>query len=280
MKTYLDCYVCLLRQSLMATRQVGMDDEAQLEVIKRVLEALRDLKPGMTPPLIADYIHSVVREHTGIRDPYREVKERSTREALRLYPRLKEMVLESDDPFATAVRLAVAGNIIDFGAADEYDLWGTIQRVRSQTPAIDDTTALRHAVRRAKWVLFLADNAGETVFDRLLVEQIAPVQVYYAVKSAPILNDATEEDAAAAGLSKVARIVSLGSNAPGTILERCSDEFRRMYNEAEVIIVKGMGNYESLSTEGERLFFLLLVKCQAVAADVGVPVRSVIIKQG
>ena len=280
MKTYLDCYVCLLRQALTAARRAGADDKGQTAVINRVLAALQEVRPDMTPPEIADRIHRVIREQTGNPDPYRELKKRSTKEALALYPKLKDLISTADDPFEVAVRLAIAGNIIDFGAADEYDLWGSVQRVLNQPLAINDTLTLREAIDKANWVLFLADNAGETVFDRLLIEQITPVPVFCAVKSGPILNDATREDAIEAGLDKVARIVSVGYDALGTILERCSEEFRALYNEADVIIAKGMANYETLSAEGERVFFLLQTKCKVVADDAGVPVGSLIAKQG
>jgi len=280
MKTYLDCYVCLMRQALTATREAGLDDDGQRDVVNHVLSALLEIEPGMTPPIISDRIHAIIRERTGSDDPYRELKERSTQEMLALYPRLAEMIRTADDPFAMALRLAIAGNIIDVGPSDKQDVWGTVQDVLNREPAVDDTAALCKAIGSAEWVLYLADNAGETVFDRLLIEQIAPVPVVYAVKGGAVVNDATEEDALAAGLGEVARVVSTGSRAPGTVLESCSDAFRAGYDQASVIIAKGMGNYETLSTEGERLFFLFLVKCEAVAADVGVPVKSVVIKRG
>ena len=128
MKTYLDCYLCLLRQGLAAVRRAGLSDDDQLAVINGVLQALQELQPGQTPPVIATQIHQVIQEKTGIPDPYLELKQESTHKALALYPRLHEMVTAADDPFAIAVRLAIAGNIIDFGPADEYDLWASVQR--------------------------------------------------------------------------------------------------------------------------------------------------------
>jgi len=279
MKTYLDCYLCLLRQGLTAVRRAGLDNQDQVTVINSVLQGLQEIEPGMTPPIIATHIHHVIREKTGNPDPYGELKELSTKRALALYPRLKALVEAADDPFETAVRLATAGNIIDFGPADEYDLGESVERMLSQPLAFNDIPALREAIEKAEWLLYLADNAGETVFDRLLIEQIK-VPVYYAVKSGPILNDATAEDAIAAGIDKIAQIVDIGCDAMGTILKRCSEEFRQMYEEAEVIIAKGMAHYETLSSKGDRLFFLLQAKCDVVASDAGVPVKSLIVKRG
>ena len=279
MRTYLDCYPCFLRQALDAARLAGADEQQQQAVLSRVLELLQQIDPTGTPPEIGDRVHRIVRQEVEDRDPYRAVKEASTRQALALYPRLKELVAEASDPLDVAVRLSIAGNIIDLGPARTYDLWGAIERVLSQPFAVDDRAALREALSGAKWVLYLADNAGETVFDRVLIETLG-VPVVYAVKDGPVLNDATVEDALAAGLDQVAEVVSTGSDGPGVVLSRCTASFRRLYDEAEVVIAKGQANYETLSEEGPRLFFLLQTKCPVIARDVGVPLGSIVLKQG
>ena len=279
MRAYLDCYPCFVRQALEAARMAGADQERQRVVLNRVLGALRKIDIASTPPEIGDLIHRIVREETGADDPYRAGKAESTRQALALYPYLKGLVEDSVDHLDMAVRLAIAGNIIDLGLGTDYDLSESVERVVSQHFAIDDNLALREALGRAKWVLYLGDNAGETVFDRVLIETL-DVPVTYVVKGGAILNDATLDDALAAGLGQVARLVPNGSDAPGTILERSSDGFRQLYEEAELIIAKGQANYETLSGEGDRIFFLLQTKCPVIAADVGVPVGSIVLKQG
>ena len=279
MKTYLDCYPCFLRQALEAARFAKADEQQQRLVLDYTLERLRLIEPWRTPPEIADQIHRLVRQTVGNRDPYRAVKEASTSHALTLYPRLKALIAEASDPLDVAVRLSIAGNIIDVGPNLEYDLWDVVERTLIQPFAVDDRPALREALARAKRVLYLADNAGETIFDRVLIETLH-VPVSYAVKGGPILNDATLEDALAAGVDNVAKIVSTGSDAPGTILHRCSQEFRQLYEEADLVIAKGQANYETLSTSGARTFFLLQAKCSVLARDAGVPVGSIILKQG
>jgi uncharacterized protein with ATP-grasp and redox domains len=279
LRTYLDCYPCFLRQALDAARRAGADDTQQQAVLDRVLEALRQIKPSATPPEIGDQVHRIVRQVAGNGDPYRETKAASTRQALTLYPRLRRLVREAGDPLDVAVRLSIAGNIIDAARSQECDLWGTVERVLAQPFAADDGAAFREALARADTVFYLADNAGETVFDRVLIE-VLDVPVVYAVKGGPILNDATREDAIAAGVDKVAEIVSTGSDAPGTILGHCSEEFREMYGQAELIIAKGQANYETLSDEGPRVFLLLQTKCSIIARDVGTPVGSIVLKQG
>jgi uncharacterized protein with ATP-grasp and redox domains len=177
------------------------------------------------------------------------------------------------------VRLSIAGNIIDLGPAHEYCLWDVVDQVLARPFASDDRAFFREALARADRVLYLADNAGETVFDRLLIE-VLDVPVVYAVKGGAILNDATVEDALAAGVNHVAEVISTGSDAPGTILDRCSKEFRRLYERTEFVVAKGQANYETLSNEGPKIFFLLQVKCPIIARDVGVPVGGIVLKQG
>ncbi|HOU14895.1 MAG TPA: ARMT1-like domain-containing protein [Anaerolineae bacterium] len=279
MRTYLDCYPCFLRQALSAARQVGANDEQQHAILGEALALLQTLPSGATPPEIGYAVHRIVRERMEGGDPYRALKDQSTRAALALYPRLKALVAASPDPLETAVRLSIAGNIIDFALSDELaDLWATVERVLAAPFAVDDLGVLRAALDAADRVLFLADNAGETVFDRVLIETL-DLPVIYVVKGGPTLNDATREDALAAGLETCATVIDNGSDAPGTILRLCSEDFRRVYAAAPLIIAKGQGNYETLSEAGPRVFCLLQVKCPVIARDIGAPVGSVVMRQ-
>jgi uncharacterized protein with ATP-grasp and redox domains len=279
MRTYLDCYPCFLRQALEAARMAGADEDRQYRILQEVLNELGRFKLTSTPPEMAYRIHQIVRQEMGGRDPYRQAKETSTRQALGLYPQLKALVAEADDPLKTAVRLSIAGNIIDLGLAQEYDLEKTIERVLTQPFAIDAYPAFQDGLTRVDGVLYLADNAGETVFDRVLIETLDK-PVTYAVKGSPILNDATRQDALAAGLGPVTTLVDNGSNAPGTIIGLCSQEFRQLLAQAELIIAKGQANYESLSRTAAPIFFLLQAKCPVIAQNLAVPVKSIVLKQG
>jgi uncharacterized protein with ATP-grasp and redox domains len=248
-----------------------------------VLDLLRHINAACTPPEIGDRVHRLVRHVAGDGDPYRAAKARSTAEALALYPRLKALLAGADDPLDVALRASIAGNIIDLGPAPVYQLWDTIERVLAQPYALDDTAAFREALSRTGRVLYLADNAGETVFDRLLIEALVEfhgVAATYAVKGGPVLNDATMDDARAAGIDRVAAVIDTGLDAPGTILDRCSPAFRRAYAAAPLIVAKGQANYETLSEQGSRVFFLLQTKCPVIARDVGVPVGSIVLKRG
>jgi len=278
-KTYLDCFPCFLRQALEAARMAGADEERQRMMLDSTMALLRDVPLESTPPAIGNQVHRIVRQLTGNGDPYAAAKAESTREALRLYPRLRALAAEDGDRLERATRIAIAGNVIDFGPSADFDIEETLESVLYQPFAINDIAAFRKALSGARSVLYLGDNAGETVFDRVLIGALG-VPVTYAVKGGPIINDATLEDALAAGLDKMAEVVSTGSDAPGTILSGCSAEFRALYKQADLIMAKGQANYETLSAGGEQLFFLLKVKCPVIARDVGVPLGSIVLKQG
>jgi len=275
MQTALDCYPCFLRQALSAARRAHADPAVQHRVLVATMARLSRSDSATTPIELAADIHRLVREHTGHPDPYLAAKEDATRQALALYPRLEALITNAADPLQAAVRVAIAGNIIDFGVAEHYDLEATLERIMQQPFAIDGIEPLRQALQQAKVVLYLADNTGETVFDRVLIETLG-IPVTYVVKGAPVLNDATRTDALAAAIDQIAAIVDNGSDAPGTLLEACSEDFRRRFAAADLILAKGQGNYESLSQVQAPVFFLLQAKCSVIADDLGVPVGSIV----
>lgn len=278
-RVYLDCYSCLMSQALRAARLSGANEPQQLSTLKQTLTLLQDMNPSTTPPEIGYQVNQMVREMLGAKDPYRDIKRTSTQQALQLYPRLKEMVQKSEDPLAMAIRLSIAGNIIDFAVNDHVvDLWATVDRVAHQPYAIDDTALLQDRLQKADYVLYLADNAGETVFDRVLIESIS-VPVIYVVKESPIVNDATAEDAVAAGLDTCTTVIDNGTSATGTVFALCSDSFRQQFDHAPLIIAKGQANFETLSEAGTNVFCLLQVKCPMIGRHLNVPVGSIVARQ-
>ena len=278
MKTYLDCYPCFLRQALSAARRAGASENQQHNILLNTMKELSAFTSDSTPPQLAYRIHQQVQQLTNNIDPYRDDKEQATQQALVLYPGLKKKVSEASDPLEMAVRIAIAGNIIDLGVAENYDLDATLQRVLTQAFAINDLVSLRSALARSNTILYLADNAGETVFDRVLIETLE-LPVTYVVKAGPIINDATHEDAVAAGIDQVAKVIDNGSNAPGTLFDQCSDLFRKRFAQADLIIAKGQANYESLSDSSAPIFFLLQAKCSVIARDLGVAEGGTVLKQ-
>jgi hypothetical protein len=271
MKTSIDCIPCFVRQTLQATRFVSVYPSVHEGVLREILRCLAGLDFDRPPPLVGQMIHRKLRELTGNHDPYKDIKERHNRLAVGLLPELREKVKRSSDPLKTSVRLAITGNIVDLGAKSgltEDEVRSSIARTLSE-PFHVDIEGLRREINRASSILYLADNAGEIVFDRLLIEELPLERVTVAVRGGPVINDATMDDACAAGLHEIVRVIDNGSDAPGTILDDCSLEFQRHFNEADLIIAKGQGNYETLSEESANIFFLFRIKCSVVASHTG-----------
>ena len=279
MKTYLDCIPCFFKQALFAARAALDDEEKIKQVLDRIGELVSEIPLHNSPPETGREVYRIVREVTGVNDPFASLKDESIRKALALYPSLKELVKTSGDSLETAVRLAVAGNIIDFGADPDFELEQDIQEALRKEPAINHFDVLKNKLRGAREILYLADNAGETVFDKIFIEAMAK-PVVYAVRDRPVINDATIEDAIKSGLDEVARVVSSGCDAPGVIPNRCSEEFLDLFQRAALIISKGQGNYETLSSEQRPVFYLLKAKCPVIARDLGVKQGDTVIKYG
>lgn len=228
-------------------------------------------KNNFSVPALSRDLHALFKKYSGETDPYEVIKRQSNDQVLNMYPDLKEMIRRSDNPFETALRLAIAGNIIDYGISERIDLTGTIERVLNSGFAINDSEDLKHAVSQAKTVLYLGDNAGEIVLDKLFIETMGHPDIWYAVRGAPVINDATIKDARYVHMDDVARIIENGHDAPSTILKRCSKAFNELYNKADVIISKGQGNLEGLLGQtNKQLYFLLMVKCDVIADVLGV----------
>ncbi len=276
MKTYLECYSCFLAQTLKTARLLTSDEKKIKEILDAVCSSLPGISFEATPAEIGREVYKVISEVSRVSDPYQEIKKSCTRKALELYPYLKEKVKEADDPLLTAIRVAIAGNVIDFGANSEFDMEKDVEQILSQPFALNHYSEFRRAVKNAKEILYLADNAGETVFDRILIEELEK-PIVYAVREKPVINDAVKEDAVAAGLDKECRIVSSGVDAPGTILNLCHDSFRDLFFLADLVISKGQGNYEGLSGVERQVFFLLKAKCQVIANDISVPQGSILL---
>jgi uncharacterized protein with ATP-grasp and redox domains len=279
MQTYLDCYPCFLRQAIEAARMSGATPSQEKSVVQQTLSLLSHMPEGATPPAIGAQVHRVVREVTGRDDPYQKVKQAATAGALAMLPALHTLIDSSEDKLETAIRLSIAGNIIDFGPNPDYDLWEVVNRVLSQDFAINDLPLLRVQLEAAESILFLGDNAGETVFDRILIEAL-PRPVTYVVRGGPVINDATYQDAVSAGIEKVGDIIDNGTRIPGTIVSECSSTFQAHFNAADLILAKGMGNYETLSATPRPVFFLLQVKCPVIATDIGALPGSTVVKRG
>ena len=230
---------------------------------------------GFSAPVFSRDLHTILKQYTNNPDPYKEAKRRSNDLILGMYPDLKAQILQSENPYEKALRFAIAGNIIDFAVSRDFDMQATIDKVLNSDFAIDHSKELKQAISNANTVLYLGDNSGEIVFDKLFIESLMHPNLFYAVRGAPVINDVTMDDAKYIGMGKVANVISNGYDAPSTILEHCSTEFRDIFDRADVIISKGQGNLEGLlGKTGKEVYFLLMVKCDVIAELLSVPVNS------
>lgn len=269
MKTYPDCIPCLVRQALDALRMVGADDEVVCRAMKRVLTEAAAFDMAKSPPEMARVTHRVIREETGNPDPYLRIKKHSTTEASKLEESVRNRINESSEPLRSAVRFAIAGNVMDFAIFQWCRDRFMARLDEALHKEVDEKAmeAFEQAVKNADSILLLADNTGESVFDKLLLEQMSGKDLTYVVKGGPAINDVLYEDAVEAGIYKVARIIDNGGDAPGTVLDICSPEFIEAFNSADMVIAKGQGNFESLGESGREVFFLTQIKCQVIARD-------------
>jgi len=283
MRTHFDCIPCFFRQALAASRLASTDPVVHGRVLRAVAAAVAGMDLRDVPPKMGQLIHREVRAATGGSDPYASVKREFNELALGLLPGLLETVASSSDSFGTAVRLAAAGNIIDFGGGRTVtadDVRHSIQYALSCDIDSAALERLRRAVDDASSILYLADNAGEIVFDRVLIETIGPERVTLGVRGGPVLNDVTLDDAAEVGLDKLVDVIPNGSDAPGTLLEECSTEFLRTFDSSDVVLAKGQGNYETLSDARREVFMVFKVKCPVVAEDAGEEMGAIVVVRG
>ena len=284
MKLYLDCYPCFIRQALNSARMAGADEKLQRKVVLETLKKLSTLSLNQKSPDIVKYISALITEIIGNNDPYKDIKKKSNDIALSFYPFFKEMIQDSRDPLLQAFKISAAGNIIDFGAHNSVDIETEIKKIPELSFSINDYSKFKEEVSGSELLLFIGDNAGEIVFDKLLIEilkkQYPELEIIYAVRGGPVLNDVTAADAEYTGISKLVKVISSGSTTAGTILNECSGEFLGVYESADIVISKGMGNYETLKGEtGKNIYFILKIKCDLIARNTGARVNEMIFKR-
>ena len=289
-KTYLECIPCFFRQALEVGRLTGVSDGVRKKILDDVALSIPGFSLESSPPEMARIIHGILRKHTGVDDPYKEIKEKSNSLALGFYRKLKEKVDKSSDRFLKSIEVAIAGNVIDYGVKNTLDVEEEINKIlrneneaiKREKPDLFEYEKFKDELDKSASIVYLGDNAGETVFDRVLIEEIKRVdknkKIYYVVKEKPTINDALLEDAIVSGIDHSAEIISSGSDAPGTILAICSKEFLSIYKQADMVISKGQGNFEALSDPGRSVVYLFMAKCPVIAKEVGCDMGDIILR--
>lgn len=275
MREVIDCIPCYLKQVMNVLQQAGIGEGEGQRILRAVLPLISQQDPGHYPAENFSYILHRTNELIDQVDPFREAKQKSNQAAMVLLPKLREIIISSEDPLFTACQISGAGNVIDMAILPDYDVEASLEDAFRTVFARSDYEDFRERLAAAGLVLILGDNSGEIAFDRLLVEQIRSrgLEVVYAVKGGPVLNDATIEDADQTGMNEVARVIDNGNNFVGTNLKYCSAELKEVFSTADIVISKGQGNYECLEgaqEAGDKTFFLLRAKCPVVARQLGV----------
>ncbi|WP_456371660.1 damage-control phosphatase ARMT1 family protein [Methanocaldococcus sp.] len=284
MKIKPECAICIIRQVVDAVKEITDDEKEQFRLIKDTMGVIKEVYgENAVPAWMGTVVHRHLKKISNNEDPYKNLKEKANKIALKYLDKVREMCNDNNDleRLRKKVLASIAGNVIDFGAySTDIDIEKLIEDTLNDKLKIDNSKELLEDLKneKIKKVLYICDNAGEIIFDRILIEEILKYnkEVVAVVKGKPILNDATLEDAKIANIDKICRVITTGSDIIGIILEECSEEFLKEFRSADLIIAKGMGNYESL-TEYENeidkpIYYILKAKCKPVAENIGVNV--------
>ena len=283
MKISYECGPCFLRQAREAMDLSTDDDKLKMEIMEDIFKFLsKTFKKGTNSNKTGSYIHSLIKQKTNCHDPYVNEKKLANEIALKYLP-IAQKILDENDCLENRVKIAIVGNILDFGAFTlDDDIESFIKDSLSKDLAVKDIENFENSLNNHDKVLYLVDNTGEIVFDKILLSEIKKydVDITIAVKSFPILNDACMEDAINAGLDEFGEIVEIGAGTVGYVDSEISEEFREIFNEHEFIISKGMGNYEGLTEidlSDKDIYFMLCAKCGTISRDIGVNLHDMLL---
>ena len=281
MKTQFEGIPCIVNSYLRLVETGVIPESRQEAILRQLLQYLSQVDYNQSPPMMGRVLQRMIRESLQDPDPYHQIKEKYNRMMLELYPSFQEIVTNSKDPFDSAMRLAVAGNVIDFGAKYQFDVMDTIRSVMDKKLAIDDSRSLRDDLEHAQTLLYIGDNCGEIVLDKLFLETVEVPQKYFVVRESPVLNDITLDDAKMTGIDKVAKVITTGDDSPGAVWETASKEFKDHFINADIVISKGQGNLEGLiDVPHDHVYFLLVTKCDLIGERIGTRNGDFVIKRG
>ncbi len=274
MKISKECYLCIYNQVFNITERLNLDEETASKVLREGAKKLSFYDLSFEPPIIASDVYESVAEIVKKRDLFEKEKKEAIKEALKFKPILKKRLSKSKDRLYDACKIAVAGNVIDLGVNQEYDLQKEIKRIFEMKFFKDDYLLLKNKILNAKKIAYLADNAGENVFDELLIKTIKEynpdVKIYYIVRGKPIINDVTIDDLKGLEIFNLADVIDSGVDTPGFCLNKANKQSKDIFYNSDLVISKGMGNFECLYNECQReVFYLFKVKCDVVARASG-----------
>ncbi|CCU78583.1 Uncharacterized protein MJ0202 [Halanaerobium saccharolyticum subsp. saccharolyticum DSM 6643] len=277
MKIKYGCYPCILRQSIESAEMIEVNEKEMKQIIKHFGEILTPaLENDFTAPMLAAEIQKYIKNLTEVEDPYFDLKEKNLKEAQRLLPLVEAEIKKAEDSLLASLLMSAMGNSIDAGVSLNVNIKENIDQAIKDSFAHSDYKCFKEKIKKADSLLIIADNTGEALFDRLLLKELKPynLNITYAVREIPILNDITAEKAAELGIGEYAEIIKSGTTAPGMLMEEASQEFLEAYKNADLVISKGQGNLEGLLDIEEDIYFLLKAKCEIIAEVLGVELND------
>jgi uncharacterized protein with ATP-grasp and redox domains len=270
-----ECIPCIVNQAYRTSKLLAQGNtQLQVEIVKQVCRAVDSLDVSSAAPMFSSTMQSIVEKALGMKNPYGKVKEASLKKTRRFIPYLETMVKSANDKLEVALRVAIAGNTLDIAANPGFSIEHEVNKITANKVDGDVVRTLHEDLKRAETVLYIGDNYEEALFDKILLEQLNPKRLVFAVRSYPILNDVTLEDARNLEIDKVCEVIESGSKIAGTDLSQCTNEFLELFENANVVMAKGQGNYETLMDVDRPIYFLFKVKCEAIARRCGLPVGT------
>jgi uncharacterized protein with ATP-grasp and redox domains len=273
-----DCIPCIINNYIKLTADGNLSEELKEKNLREFLSYLSTVNYHQSPAVLGREIHRMIRKMLKNDDPYAEIKQEYNRMILSMYSEFENMIKKSKNPFNTALKLAIAGNVIDFGCQHQLDIMNTVQKVMNSEIRNGHMKNLEAEIKNANQILYIGDNCGEIVFDKLFVQTMNHPNIYFAVRGGAVINDATKDDAKMVGIDDCAKVITTGDDSPGAVWERCSEEFETIFKQSDVVIAKGQGNLEGLLDVKRNIYFLLVVKCNFVASIVGASIGEFVIK--
>ncbi|WP_024953734.1 damage-control phosphatase ARMT1 family protein [Sulfurospirillum arcachonense] len=284
MKIEKECLECIYNQSTRVSDYLQVNKTQAIHISKIANQHIENFDFNNTPPHNATPMYEEIAKFLELSDLYADMKDEASLSALKFVSTCKDAINMMPDKLEGAIKAAIAGNVIDLAAEVMFDLEDEIAKIFQRDFDINDFELLKEKLQTTKTLVYLADNAGEEVFDKICIETIKElfpdIKVYYFVRGNPIINDLTISHAKKSGLDDVAILVDSGVPTPGYALDLASQDSLELFNSADCIISKGMGNYECLGDKsGFPLYFLLKVKCQVVAREIGANLGDIVCKK-
>ncbi len=281
MKMEPECFACFFKQAHRLMNYLNLSRKKQIDILKKVGNFLINIEDfSKSPAFYSSFMYDIVYKEANVIDPYKTIKKKYNKRILGIYSTLKNIVETSNDPIHTALKLSAVGNSMDLGVDTSVNISKYLKNIKDVKFAIDDYTIFKRMLKQSKKIMLLADNTGEIILDKLLLETInknGKYEIIVGVRGKPIINDVTIQDAKDVEFQDAVKIISNGNEMVGTILEQCSKEFMSYFNSSDIIISKGQANFESLNTvKKHNIFFLFKSKCNPVSKYLNVPLDSLI----